>query len=470
MKSTVFSKVFFDPGYLPVDDVVKLVGDYQCLKLIRHRNKDLGLYQARNLEIHGYPDYESERLTRTLGGDVEEVWSKIINDHQTSLLFDRSAKFASEAFKFNELLMMCCAYQNWLEIERPDIILFTATPHNIKTWVLSRVAESIGVPVLFFQVSFFPWRQFLLEGLKKDARIIFPAIGGASPVDRQLYEGYVHKKRGSLEDAMPAYEVDRLKENNWRLLGFRKELKGFLKSPKKSIEKIKSYIEYKNLSMEIHGIRYVSFFLHYQPERTSIPEGYGFGVQLAAILALQQSLPKDTYLIVKEHPSTYTYNFSTKYRNRNFYQLISSIDRVIMSSISVDPYSIIDNSIATASITGTVIGEAFVRGKPCIAFGAGPMQAVNSPYFHRYRSIEGLRGFLAGLNDFGHNDSDGYFESVCNSSFSGATAFHSHYEEKMRVNYLSASAINGIEQLLGGRLNIGHAVGVTADRACHDIS
>lgn len=445
-----FKKVFFDPGYLPVDEVVKLLRAYPSLKLIRHRRKDLATYQEQGLEIGIYPDFKNEKMERLLEHDIAEVWSAIINDHQTSVLFDRTTKSSSEVFKFNDLFLMCCAYQNWLEQERPDILLFTATPHNIKTWVLSRVAETLGIPVLYFQVSFFPWRQFLIEGLRKNGRLIAPADKTPSGQDRGFYTDYIKKKQGSLEDAMPSYEINRLKKNNWKLLKPKTEIKNFFNKPLSSVEKVQSYYAYERLSQEIQHRKYVALFLHYQPERSTIPEGYGFGIQLSAVLALQQSLPKDTYLVVREHPSTYTLNFSRNYRSKEFYETLASIDRVLISPISADPYQLIDNSIATAAITGTVLGEALVRGKPSIAFGSGPMQAIDSPNFHRYRNISELRNFLANLDKLEPHDPIRHFEDVCAASFSGAEPADTRYDDNLRPQYLSGAAINGINQLLSG--------------------
>jgi hypothetical protein len=455
MKLCKYTKVFFDPGYLSIDNVANLTGSHECLKLIRHRKKDLQSYQSHNLDIHIYPDYKNERFSGRLVNDIQKVWSAIIDDHQTSVLFDRTENNGSEVFKFNELFLMCYAYQKWLEQEKPEIILFTVTPHNIKTWVLSKVAESIGIPVLFFQVSFFPWRQFLMEGLRKNARIISPVNKEPTEKDRQFYAEYIRKKKGTLEDAMPGYEINRLKRNNWKLLNVESEFKNFLKKPLRSIEKIKSYTTYEKLSKEVENIKYVAFFLHFQPERTTIPEGYGFGIQLSAILALQQSLPDDAYLVVREHPSTYTLDFSNNYRNTGFYKLVSSIDRVIISSLTADPYKIIDNSIAVASITGTVIGEALVRGKPGIAFGAGPMQVIDSPCFHRYQSIENLRKFLSNLDKLDAYKSEEYFESVCSSTYSGIAQDNTEYDEGSRPGYLSVSVMNGISELLAGDVSVG---------------
>ncbi|MDX5444663.1 MAG: hypothetical protein LPJ87_01215 [Zoogloeaceae bacterium] len=450
----MLTKVFFDPGYMPVGELSALTQQYPGLKLIRHRKKDVAAYEKHGLEMLVYPAPGVSGVKSRLNEDPEKVWSSIINDHQTSVLFDRTVKSASEVFKFNELMLMCCTYQHWLEQEAPDCIVFTVTPHNIKTWTLSKVAEALGIPVLYFQESFFPWRQFLLKGLKRGPEIVCPSASMALEVEQKFFSQYVSKKKGGREEAMPLYEIKRLKKNNWKLLNFKAELGYFLKKPLSALEKVRSYLCYEGLAGDVSRINYVALFLHYQPERSTIPEGYGFGVQLAAILALQQALPDDTYLVVREHPSTYTYNFSKNYRNRDFYQTIASIDRVIIASVNSDPYGIMDNSIAVASITGTVIGEALVRGKPGIAFGEGIMQAFSSNRLHKYESVEKLRSFLSGVTELEDEGVAASFESVRVSSFSGVEDSDVEYDESRRLKYLIASVRNGMNQLLGGALKV----------------
>ncbi|WP_146161684.1 hypothetical protein [Pseudothauera lacus] len=451
-------KVMLHPGYMPAERLRSLIHDHPCLMLIRHRDKGVSALREQGLSISVYPDHKDVSLTGRLKNDFIKIWLDIVDDHQTSMIFGRTLRYGSEVFKFNEILMMCCSFQSWLEKESPDLIVFTSTPHNIENWVLARIAESIGIPVVYFQASFFPWRQFILRGLKREPTIVRPRSAAITGQDRAFFEEYVQRKKGGLEQAMPLYEISRLKSNNWRVLSFNKELKVFMKSPGRALEKIKAYSAYARLNGKFEDLKYVALFLHYQPERTSIPEGYGFGVQLAAIAALQQSLPPDTYLVVKEHPSTYTYNFSKKYRSEGFYELIASLDRVILSPLTADPYDVIDGSVAVASITGTVIGESFVRGKPCIAFGAGPMQVVDSPSFHRYESMEGLRSFLAGLGGLGASDVEKYFSRVCDTTFSGLCSSDVHYSESARTSYLVSSLCMGLNHLLG---NVGAIDGLS---------
>ena len=75
------------------------------------------------------------------------------------------------------------------------------------------------------------------------------------------------------------------------------------------------------------------FFLHFQPERTTLPEGYGFAQQLAAIIALDGALPEGTKLYVKEHPTTFTHDCMWKERLPFWYRLIDKFTKVQLVSI-----------------------------------------------------------------------------------------------------------------------------------------
>lgn len=111
--------------------------------------------------------------------------------------------------------------------------------------------------------------------------------------------------------------------------------------------------------------KYILYCLHYQPEATSAPLGGGiFSNQLIAIKLLADNLPDNVYLYVKEHP-----NQIYVARTKAFYDKIQRIKNVKLISKNVNQYSLIKNSIATATLTGTVAIESIVIGKPCITMG-----------------------------------------------------------------------------------------------------
>lgn len=117
---------------------------------------------------------------------------------------------------------------------------------------------------------------------------------------------------------------------------------------------------------------YLVFFLHFQPERTTNPEGEVFDDQLKAIILLRNLLPPNVLLCIKEHPRQLelipdlrkTYS-----RSSDFYDFISSLPGcclVDQPSISLINSS---NCLAVASVTGSAAWEALKLGKPAVVFG-----------------------------------------------------------------------------------------------------
>ena len=111
-------------------------------------------------------------------------------------------------------------------------------------------------------------------------------------------------------------------------------------------------------------------FLHYQPERTTSPDGDVWANQLLAIKALSVALPKDVTLVVKEHPSTFNRGSDFKHRWKAFYTDIISLGAELCD-IRKNTYDIIDQADLVASIGGTVVGEALMRNKAAIILVSG---------------------------------------------------------------------------------------------------
>ena len=114
---------------------------------------------------------------------------------------------------------------------------------------------------------------------------------------------------------------------------------------------------------------YVYVALHYQPERTSSPEGEVFANQFLMVELLSKSVPDGWSVYVKEHSMQFASQSGECSRTTDFYDDIASLDNVKMLSLSSQPFDLIDNSRAVATVTGTVGWEALVRGKPVLTFG-----------------------------------------------------------------------------------------------------
>ncbi len=111
--------------------------------------------------------------------------------------------------------------------------------------------------------------------------------------------------------------------------------------------------------------KYVLFCMHYCPEATVSPMGGGiYSNQLIPITLLANNLPRGVKLYVKEHP-----NQAYVGKTKSLYNNIRKIKNVRLISQKCNQYKLIKESIATASLTGTVAIESVMLGKPCILFG-----------------------------------------------------------------------------------------------------
>lgn len=116
--------------------------------------------------------------------------------------------------------------------------------------------------------------------------------------------------------------------------------------------------------------QYVYFALHYEPERTTNPDGGAFHDQLLAITRLRSILPSSLNIIVKEHPSQfYLSDRGSRGRSPIFYECLKNIEGVKLSSISENPLNLIRNSVFVSTISGSTAFESAIIGKQVLVFG-----------------------------------------------------------------------------------------------------
>ena len=115
---------------------------------------------------------------------------------------------------------------------------------------------------------------------------------------------------------------------------------------------------------------FVYYGLHYEPERSTLPDGGDFHDQLIAILKLRELVPNNIKIYIKEHPSVFVKSI-WGYRGRSplFYRLINEIDNVYIINHKIKTIDMIKNSLFTSTITGTLGFESAIIGKKSIIFG-----------------------------------------------------------------------------------------------------
>lgn len=115
---------------------------------------------------------------------------------------------------------------------------------------------------------------------------------------------------------------------------------------------------------------YVFFPLHYEPERTSNPDGGDYYLVYDAIAALRSFVPQNIPIYVKEHYSQFT-NMLYGYRGKSpyLYRAIRELPNVYFLDYKLNTENLIRNSIFTASQTGTACLEAACMGTKAVLMG-----------------------------------------------------------------------------------------------------
>lgn len=115
---------------------------------------------------------------------------------------------------------------------------------------------------------------------------------------------------------------------------------------------------------------YIVFFLHYQPEATTSPNGGIFANQFLCIETLLKNTPDNVMIYVKEHPNQFMSHLQghTK-RIKEFYDDLVRNPRVRFVPMELDSFTLMKNALAVSTVTGTVGWEAAVKKKPVIIFG-----------------------------------------------------------------------------------------------------
>jgi len=136
---------------------------------------------------------------------------------------------------------------------------------------------------------------------------------------------------------------------------------------------------------------YVYFALHYEPERSTTPDGGEFHDQLLAIIEIRKILPDNIYIYVKEHPSQFYLIKGARGRSPIFYDSLRRIQGVKLIDTFTDSSALIKNSLFIGAITGTTTMEASILGKKTVYFGNAWFSGIpNAIRWHDKLTLEDI--------------------------------------------------------------------------------
>ena len=304
----------------------------------------------------------------------------------------------------------------------PQVAVFSSMPHLIYDYVLYLLCQRRGVATLMFDPVSIPGAMLILDSLEQGSRELRhrykqlrtegrkPTL---SPAVQALYDGL----RQSYSQGMPSHMRGYLHRRamDMAATGWKSRLvsmlnpASILQSARKARDYVwapppENYLKIKGVPLEESWMggrqwrRYrqdrvrlkrelqrcydkltsppdlrnpfIFLALHYQPEKTTAPQGGWFVHQELVSDLLIRNLPSGWRLYVKEAVGQFApyYRHDPSDRAR-YYQRLASHPQVRLLSLDVPSFDLIDNCRAVATVTGTVGWEAVARGKPALVFG-----------------------------------------------------------------------------------------------------
>lgn len=105
--------------------------------------------------------------------------------------------------------------------------------------------------------------------------------------------------------------------------------------------------------------------LHYQPEASTVPMGGMYADQLLVAALLNEHLPENVLMYIKEHPRAGGWLT----RSPKYYEQLIRMKKVRLIARGVDTFLLREHCAAVATVTGSAGFEALFRGKPVLLFG-----------------------------------------------------------------------------------------------------
>lgn len=287
---------------------------------------------------------------------------------------------------------------------KPTHLVFEETPHEVADFALYRLAGWLRIPVLFFQPSLVGpqvvARSSLSDIVEVDCPLSGPnnlvadrkaiqtisrgAIsklrtgGGTAQLDRQKRVDGV-SSRGEQRIRVVRYVAHRLASTPANRLvnftghgflaeGVRRALEVFLEwSLRRSLHRTVATLPSKPSSP--NG-KHALFALHYEPERTNMPEGLPYLSQLDAALAARAFLPSEITLLVKEHYSQQSSSLRGYVgRSVTAYQFLNSIPGIEVLGVAASSGDLIKEAECVFTMTGKVGIEAAFAGTRAVYMG-----------------------------------------------------------------------------------------------------
>lgn len=317
----------------------------------------------------------------------------VLSDYRTLLLAERVYGRTAKSSAFNYAIRIEIGVWNALHVlheTSAERFVICAKPHNIRQWLLAKVAEHVGVACVYNCMTHIRSRIGVYHGIDQHTPLRVQQSDDIKANSRSMAAELVSKYKRDYASAAPELVKKREAQFKGRFWSLRAELDYFrqgmntyspvsvLRTLRREPERLsKPFQKYRCLqyynrvaTTDLNSSPYIALFLHYQPERITLPEGGWYCQQWYIVAALaRQARKRGWRVLVKEHPSVFRKTWQPAYRSLSFYEAVAALDGAEFVALGIDPFLIIEKSKATATVAGSVVTESICRGKPVLTFG-----------------------------------------------------------------------------------------------------
>lgn len=323
--------------------------------------------------------------------ELDEIYRDNLND--LIFLIERDLQYPKEHnfFQISQLIIDQLIYANHiLESVKPDLLLFSDIPHSSIMLSIYLIAKKRGIDINVLTTSIVPHIYEVLSSYEECNQFgAYSDIGSKQLTEKSA--SFINRLSSNYNVAKPSYMIaqERKYGSLFRRLNTIKA-KVIKDNRKLSIVAISAFVKRNSLKKYYEEVvskpfiandtNYILFALHFQPERTTMPQGSLFAQQLLVIKMIAGLLPDSWKLIVKEHPSSFLIG-PYPVRREEFYDSVAHIPNVQFVSTRTNTFQLIDGAKAVVTLTGTIGFESLIRMKPVLAFGYANFTGLEGAFF-----------------------------------------------------------------------------------------
>ena len=298
-----------------------------------------------------------------------------------------------------------------------ELVIATEGPHEPTTKILYALASMMGIRRVHFDISMVIPMMVMREGFEGKRFKVGKRKGDDRTRHHEIMQAYIDSVLKALDPSAvePLYMTIQRKSDASFVTKFQHNTKGTglvgaIKYSRRKIAKLfKPYYTVRNVdfldtplkptlsqALEYRRNRitmksklkkqylesvadteklsfdtpFIYFPLHYEPERTSNPDGGLYYNQFDALAALRDFVPNEVPIYVKEHYSQFTAKLhGHRGKSPYFWRVMKTLPNVHMLPMEMQSLELIKRSVFTASITGTASLESAISGKKAVIFG-----------------------------------------------------------------------------------------------------